>query len=135
MPISLAGSTNKKNKQMDKERVKVFFMALEEKGVKEIQVTYEGSGDSGSIDTARFYDHNDDEIDLDNFKDEAMDIGYHILNEHYEVDWYNNDGGYGTIHINLPEKNWNIDGYYRELTSVEAPEDGTLKDVIKSFIG
>lgn len=135
MPTFLASSTNKKVKQMDSEKIKVFFIALEQKGVKEIQIGYDGSGDSGSVNSVTFYDHNDDEIELKDFESKAEDIGYHILSRYYDVDWYNNEGGYGTVNINLADKTWDIDGYYRETTSVEAPADGDLKDVIETIIG
>jgi hypothetical protein len=133
MPISLADSINKKSKDMVEEEVKAFFMALEQRGIKEVRIPYDGSGDSGSTEEANFITTDGDEIDLEEFENVADKIANHILDKYYDVDWYNNDGGHGVITINIIEKTWEIDGYYREMQSIEAPESGDLKDVISTF--
>lgn len=133
MPIFLESFTNKKIKQMKGEEIKVFFMVLEEMGVKEIQIAYDGAGDNGSIDDISCYDENDDLISCDQYHDKIESVGYHILNHYYDVDWYNNDGGHGVIHIYVRLKSWEIDGYYREMQSIDAPAHGNLESVIDSF--
>jgi hypothetical protein len=114
--------------------VKGMFIALEQLGVDHIDIAYSGGGDSGAIDEVKFYDKDKDEIELDpNMEQIANDFGYHILNNYYDVDWYNNDGGYGTIEINIPDQTWNIDGYVNVQTSEEAFDSGSLTDVIESY--
>ena len=114
--------------------VKGMFIALEQLGVDHIDIAYSGGGDSGAIDEVKFYDKDKDEIELDpNMEQIANDFGYHILNNYYDVDWYNNDGGYGTIEINIPDQTWNIDGYVNVQTSEEASASGSLTDVIESY--
>lgn len=115
------------------EEIKLFFMALEQRGIKELRISYDGSGDSGSVEESHFITMDGDQIDLPEFNDTAGDVAYHILNNYYDVDWYNNDGGHGVVIINIIEKTWEIDGYYRETQSVEAPESGDLENVISTF--
>lgn len=133
MPISLADSINKKSKNMIEEEIKAFFMALEQRGIKEVRIPYDGGGDSGSTEKANFITTDGDEIDLEKFENVADIIAYYILNTYYDVDWYNNDGGHGVIILNIVEKTWEIDGYYREMRSIEAPDSGDLNDVISTF--
>jgi hypothetical protein len=133
MPISLADSINKKSKNMTEEEVKIFFMALEQRGIKEVQIPYDGSGDSGSTEDAHFITTDGDEVDLEEFETAADKLANYILDDHYNVDWYNNDGGYGVIKLNVVDKTWEIDGYYREIQSVEAPESGDLNELIRTF--
>lgn len=133
MPIFLADSINKKSKNMTEEEVKIFFMALEQRGIKEVQIPYDGSGDSGSTEDAHFITINDDEVDLEEFETAADKLANYILDEQYEVDWYNNDGGYGVIKLNVVDKTWYIDGYYREIHSVKAPESGCLNKLIRKY--
>jgi hypothetical protein len=118
---------------MNDEEIKVFFMALEEKGIKEIKIDYDGSGDSGSIEDAIFYNDKDEIVELPDFETHAKDIGDHIISRHYSWDWYNNEGGYGCIVIDIEDKTWKIDGYVREITSIEADADGDLDTIINSF--
>lgn len=118
---------------MINEDIKVFFMALETKEVKTIQMTYDGSGDSGNVENTSFQDKDGAEIELKEFEEKAIELADHILAEYYTIDWYNNEGGFGTITVDIVEKTWSIDGYCREMTSVQAPADGNLKEVINSF--
>ena len=118
---------------MVNEKIKVFFMALQEKEVARIEIRYDGAGDSGAIDSSFFYDAKANEIDLPEYNAEAESIGYHILERYYDVDWYNNDGGHGSIFIDISDQTWNIDGYYRTIESVEAPESGDLQSVMESY--
>jgi hypothetical protein len=129
------GRICKKKKPMTKElNVKGMFIALEQLGVHHIDIAYSGGGDSGAIDEIRFYDKDKDAIEVDSNIDQIVnDLGYHILDKHYDVDWYNNEGGFGTIEINIPDQNWTIDGYINVQTSEEAFESGSLTDVIEAY--
>jgi hypothetical protein len=108
-------------------------MALEQRGIKEVRIPYDGAGDSGCTEDAHFITIDGDEIDLEEFEAVADKIANHILDKYYDVDWYNNDGGHGVVTLNIVDKTWEIDGYYRETQSVEAPESGDLEDVISTF--
>lgn len=136
--------------EQDKElKIKMLFIHLEEKGIVKIEIKFDGSGDSGSIDDepefytegingelikvdlalARKYDTEDD------IGDQLIDLGYHILDKYYGYDWYNNDGGYGVININVKEKSWYIEGFQRYIDTKEASTDvNNLEDALSSFI-
>ena len=114
--------------------VKGMFIALEHLGVHHIDINYSGGGDSGAIDDVKFYDKNKDEVEIDpSIKEMVNDLGYHILSNHYNFDWYNNEGGFGTVEINIPDQNWTIDGYINVQTSEEAFGSGSLIDVIEAY--
>jgi hypothetical protein len=140
--MAQAGSAPEQDKELS---IKVLFASLVEKGIAVVEIEFDGSGDSGSIeeDNPRFYQAgNDGELTLiadknlisKNIQQQLVNLGYHILDRYYGYDWYNNDGGYGTIYLNVNEKKWNIKGYQRFTDSREANEDGELKKVLTSFI-
>ena len=73
-------------------------------------------------------DTSGDEKDLnDKFEGDLQDLGTHLLEQHYDYDWYNNDGGYGDIRIDLegdtPEIS--IDGYVRSVEDAHGTVDLT----------
>jgi hypothetical protein len=70
------------------------------------------------VEDVEFYGDNIDSSDLnDKFEGDLQDLATHILEQHYNWDWYNNDGGYGTITIELvDEPVILIDGYVRSVT-------------------
>jgi|TARA_R100000084_G_scaffold101777_2_gene57031 hypothetical protein len=80
------------------------------KGYKLIHVSYSGCGDSGEV--TEVYTTIDDKTHYFNYKDneyeEISDIVYDLLT----YDWYNNDGGGGTVDINLESGEVEIDAYY-----------------------
>lgn len=101
----------------------MLFAALKDAGVTSVEIRYDGGGDSGQVEDVDFYGDNIDESALnDKFESDLQDLATHILEQHYDYDWYNNDGGYGDIKIDLqgdtPEIS--IDGYVR---SVEDAHD------------
>ena len=92
-------------------------------GAKHVYVEFSGSGDSGQIDGVYYRDKNDDfqNIPSDmiawtkqtydeqpkettNMKlvDVLEDICYRALDE-TDLDWYNNEGGQGNLHIDFTE--------------------------------
>ena len=80
------------------------------KGYKIIHVSYSGCGDSGEV--TEVYTAINDKTHYFNYKDneyeEISDIVYDLLT----YDWYNNDGGGGTVDINLESGEVEIDAYY-----------------------
>lgn len=111
------------------ERKQLFFTLLKVMGGSKAVVTFDGSGDSGSIDCVDLLNRNDERIDLRGAKFEwptksseldplkkewvttytleEMDVE-EILKQMCEdaleeegIDWYNNEGGYGELTIDL----------------------------------
>lgn len=101
------------------------FAALKDAGVTNVEIRYDGGGDSGQVEDVEFYGDNIDSSDLnDKFEGDLQDLATHILEQHYNWDWYNNDGGYGTITIELvDEPVILIDGYVRSVTDAHASVD------------
>jgi hypothetical protein len=102
------------------------FAALKDAGVSHVEIRYDGGGDSGQVEDVEFYGANGDNTALnDKFEGDLQDLAYHILEEHYQYDWYNNDGGYGTIDIDFEEEppTININGYVRNLTDAYGSVD------------
>ena len=95
----------------------MLFAALKDAGVTSVEIRYDGGGDSGQVEDVEFYGDNIDDADLNSkFEGDLQDLGTHLLEQHYDYDWYNNDGGYGTISIELiDEPIILIDGYVRSV--------------------
>ena len=111
-----------------KEQKDLFMTLLKVLGGHKVEVAFDGSGDSGSIDYVTLLDQENKEIDLTNatfdwyekssgfeagkwlvqykpypampVKDILQNICENAL-EDSGHDWYNNDGGYGTLNIDL----------------------------------
>jgi hypothetical protein len=92
------------------------FAALKDAGVSHVEIKYDGGGDSGQVEDVEFYGANADNPALnDKFEGDLQDLATHLLEQHYDYDWYNNDGGYGNITISFEEDEpqISIDGYVR----------------------
>ena len=113
------------------EREKEVFkqvMDLRDKGVEFMTIESAGGGDSGAIEQYFFYNKSVEEVmwEDDNLEHhesehfnfvlttELEDHIYGILNT--IEDWWNNDGGYGTILIRLKDLKYKIDNnvYYTQ---------------------
>jgi hypothetical protein len=127
MQTYLVGSINKSN--MASLKTATLFAALKDAGVTNVEIRYDGGGDSGQVEDVEFYGDNIDSSALnDKFEGNLQDLGYYILEQHYNWDWYNNDGGYGTINIELiDEPVILIDGYVRSVT--DAHDSVNLTDI------
>lgn len=108
---------------------------LKDRGVAKIIVTYEGSGDSGSIDNVLYYDKEDDEhyssqLDItESQHNDIQNLAYPMLDG--IEDWYNNEGGYGSISIDLDEFTYDIENNIR-INQIETyNHNGTLKEYLK----
>jgi len=102
------------------------FAALKDAGVTNVEIRYDGGGDSGQVEDVEYEGTNLDHTSLnDKFEGDLQDLATHILEQHYDYDWYNNDGGYGNIRIDLegdtPEIT--IDGYVRSIEDAGASVD------------
>lgn len=108
---------------------------LKDRGVAKITVTYEGSGDSGSIDNVLYYDKEDDEhyssqLDItESQHNDIQNLAYPMLDG--IEDWYNNEGGYGSITIDLDEFTYDIENNIR-INQIETyNHNGSLKEYLK----
>ena len=94
-------------------------------GLNAIFIHYSGCGDSGEV--AEIYGTYPDKSESHylNYKDsdyeKLSDITYDLLT----YDWYNNEGGNGTIQIDLNENTIDIDAYYvvEQLATPEEQKD------------
>ena len=138
MPISLAGFT-KSNSMKEMDMIGT-LVRLADLGVTGIKVTYEGSGDSGAIENIVYTAEKLRESEEDAFEDlndidvwgkdvwelRDLDSGLHSDIENFVEDkllqdiedWWNNDGGYGTVCILIPSGKYNIVNDVR-ITQVE----------------
>jgi len=138
MPISLAGFT--KSNSMNEINMMATLVKLADLGVTGVKVTYEGSGDSGAIENVvytidkmdedeenAFSDLSDIYIwskDALNLKDLDSGLASDIENFVEEKllndieDWWNNDGGYGSVCILIPSGKYKIINEVR-ITEIE----------------
>jgi hypothetical protein len=105
---------------------------LKDRGVTKIIVSYEGSGDSGSIDGIIYYKGEDSFNHLN--IDISEDMDYELQNLCYPMldnieDWYNNDGGYGTVTIDLDKLHYDIANHVRYTTYEKYEHEGKLEDL------
>ena len=83
-------------------------------------VTFDGSGDSGDITEIVAFDKKDrwkSEVSLD-FAG-VPDFLYDLIAHHVTCDWVNNDGGGGSITIDLTDFTMNVSSFYREVTDCD----------------
>jgi hypothetical protein len=146
MPISLAGFT-KSNSMKEMDMIGT-LVRLADLGVTGVKVTYEGSGDSGAIENVVYTTEKMDEDEENAFSDlsdiivwgkDIMDlkdldsglasdienfVEEQLLND--IEDWWNNEGGYGTVCILIPSGKYKIVNEVR-ITEIETYyHDGSL---------
>mgnify|MGYP000085101357 CR=1 FL=1 len=115
------------------------LVKLKDKGINKIEITFSGSGDSGDIDDLIYYDVTDKYYySRDMVKNSYMtDEEYNLLqNDCYEfiddaiegADWYNNEGGFGNITIDLDTMTANVE-YSQRTVEEYSWEDLSLFDI------
>ena len=106
-----------------------FVSSLKNMGITELVAEYDGSGDSGSIENVYCEDDDSNTIDVDDvILSKVEEMLYEVLSDNYDYDWYSNDGGYGTVRINIEDKTWKVDGAVRSIEDACASGDyGTSK--------
>ena len=108
-------------------KLSALISRLRDAGVTHVEINYSGSGDSGSVEdvyitTSKYDKEEQDELHA-TFDGELQDLGYHILEHHYHWDWYNNEGGYGSVNIDVKTSEIFINGYVREVTDASESVD------------
>ncbi len=148
MPIFLAGFT-KLNSMKEMDMIGT-LVKLADLGVTGIKVTYEGSGDSGAIENVvytaeklreseedAFEDLNDIDVwgkDVWELRDIDSGLASDITNFVEEQllndieDWWNNEGGYGTVCILVPSGKYKIVNDIRIVEVETYYHDGSLVD-------
>jgi hypothetical protein len=105
---------------------------LKDRGVTKIEVEYSGSGDSGSIDGINYYKAGDSfsysDLDISSdMHDKLENLCYPMLDD--IEDWYNNDGGFGTITIDLDKLHYDIANNVRYVHVETYVHEGNLEDL------
>jgi hypothetical protein len=141
MPIFLADFTKQNN--MTENEMTGLLLKLADLGVTGIKILYSGSGDSGDIDDVlytttkdvTFYDLNslvdyqENTLYLTNLdhelKDEITEFASTKILDEIE-DWWNNDGGYGTMLIKIPSGKYEINNMIYTTDTEDFHHDGDL---------
>tara|TARA_R100001440_G_scaffold37685_2_gene57171 strand:- start:16809 stop:17189 length:381 start_codon:yes stop_codon:yes gene_type:complete len=107
---------------------KLKLRELKDLGIVKIQIHYSGGGDDGCIDSADAYilDENgkekwDRDIVPVDFLDMFEEVLYNFISKNVEWDWVNNDGGYGSLEINVDTGELTIHHTQRHSEDYEYP--------------
>jgi hypothetical protein len=120
-----------------KQRTREVLTQLKNQGYIGVSISFDGAGDEGSITGAKAFteDFILDEMYYTDFwqyepeiTEDLRDLGYDILSDS-GYDWYNNDGGYGSIHISLLTGEVKLDIRIR----VTDTEDYLVLSEVKNF--
>lgn len=121
------------SKDLDKLTWQRAIVALKDNGVVRIIVSYSGSGDSGGIDAVSYFDKDDTEIkhdELDVDHNGVQDLAYPLLDG--IEDWYNNEGGDGTIDIDLNTLKYKIVNNINVVEQETFNHNGSIKKLMKN---
>jgi hypothetical protein len=123
----------------EKQRTREVLTQLKNEGYTGVSISFDGAGDSGSITGAKAFTFTGDFILEDRYHEDfwqyepeitedLKNLGYEILSES-GYDWYNNDGGYGSIHISLLTGEINLDIKIR----ISETEDYLITSEVKNY--
>ena len=99
---------------------------------KTLSIQFDGSGDSGDIQYIYVIDANCKSVTIE----DTTDFLYDLIEHHVDVDWVNNDGGGGSIEIDLTDFTMNVSSFYREVIEAghEMVELNLTDSIPTSFI-
>lgn len=116
-----------------RKQIKTMFEMLKAFGASEIRISFDGAGDSGSIESCDVYDGSThmkpnffvdyteissryvdgrwerEEKTVSKPVSEALEMVCYDMLEETGIDWYNNDGGFGELYINLDKGDVNLE--------------------------
>lgn len=117
------------------------MLELSGMGVTGILIRYDGAGDSGQIEEIQYctkpidaIEDVEDNVHFDSpelcvlssgLKSRIEDFTYNKLLEDIE-DWYNNEGGFGTVSIMVPSGQYSIDNNIRIIEHENYTHEGNL---------
>ncbi len=115
------------------------LVKLKDKGINKIEITFSGSGDSGDIDDLIYYDINGkyyysrEMVGNSYMTDHEYDLlqsdCYEFIDDAIEgADWYNNEGGFGNITLDLDTMTANVE-YSQRTVEEYSWEDLSLFDI------
>ena len=115
------------------------LVKLKDKGINKIEITFSGSGDSGDIDDIIYYDINGKYYYSSQMIDDSYinDQEYSLLqNDCYDfiddaiegADWYNNEGGFGNITLDLDSMTADVE-YSQRTVEEYSWQDLSLFDI------
>lgn len=113
--------------------IKKYMIKAKNEGYKYIIITYEGSGDSGTIEDVGMSNDIPNSV-WEGFSGEAIEgedreaieewAYYEALNN--VSDWYNNEGGYGVIVINVDDATFQVENNVRVMDVLSESHSGKL---------
>lgn len=102
---------------------------LKDQGVTFIRIEYSGGGDDGAIDDITYLDNDENIVSVDNIDNNAIEeLAYTKLND--IEDWWNNEGGMGTMTINLNDLSYDIHNEIRYTEYETYNHCGSLSDLL-----
>ena len=141
MPIFLADFTKQNN--MTENEMTGLLLKLADLGVTGIKIFYSGGGDSGDIDDVVYTTTKDVTFDDINYLSSYGENALYLTNLDHDLkeeisdfanekilndieDWWNNDGGYGTMLIKIPSGNYEINNIIYITDTEDFHHDGDL---------
>jgi hypothetical protein len=102
-----------------------FFLIAElaGEGYSEVHIEFSGSGDDGSIQATTFFRDGQSLSDDQPLQEKIEEWAYRLLDT-TNVDWVNNEGGYGSINIDLEERGYKFTVHKNVEESYIAAEGG-----------
>ena len=124
---------------MAENKLELIMIGLVNAGIKKVSVYYEGSGDSGAIESITYSTNLDIEFDElqgwnqgSNLNDYNSEL-YTLLEDYCQEmllndieDWWNNDGGFGNVNIDVEAGTYEIQNSVRVTDYEEFNHTGNL---------
>jgi len=85
-----------------------------------IEVEFDGYGDRGNVHS--FVLPNNEDGSLQKLEDELNQFISDLVDTHVTWDWYNNEGGGGSVEWNLSSDKITINGYYNQIEQIDQAE-------------
>ena len=103
----------------------VLFLKLRNMGIEKVRVDFSGGGDSGDITDTEYLDDKGNVLDIDIHKEAISELCSETLLNNIE-DWWNNDGGFGTVKIDVNTGDYTIDNHIRITEIEDYSHEGSL---------
>jgi len=113
-------------KDTTKNTLKELIIQLKRLGVSMAEADFNGSGDEGSFDKPIFLDAGKKELVVDDAAKESTEQAFSSVLDDYGYDWYNNDGGYGSVTLNVTKGTIDVDMNINEQSSTSHPAKAKL---------